>query len=83
MITGRKGSIGPALPSPSSSVPQPHWKTVTTTPNDDATAATFIRAAFSGMPIDRKAASRSRQPSPMTTPMKSGSLPTMTRAKSS
>ena len=34
MITGRKGSIGPALPRPSSSLPQPHWKIATTTPKD-------------------------------------------------
>ena len=46
MITGRKGSIGPARPRPSSSLPQPHWKIATTTPKAAATAATFIAAAF-------------------------------------
>ena len=83
MITGRKGSIGPALPRPSSSLPQPHWKIATTTPKAEATAATFIAAALSGMPRERKASSSSRQPRPITTPTKSGSLPTMTSAKSS
>ncbi len=83
MITGRKGSIGPALPSPSSSLPQPHWKIATTTPKAAATAATFMAAALRGMPTDRKASRSRRQPRPMTTPTKSGSLPTMTSAKSS
>ncbi len=59
MITGRKGSIGPARPRPSSSLPQPHWKIATTTPKAAATAATFIAAAFSGMPMERKASSSS------------------------
>ena len=83
MITGRKGSIGPARPRPSSSLPQPHWKIATTTPNAEATAATFIAAAFSGMPRERKASRSSTQPSPITTPTNSGSLPTITAAKSS
>ena len=42
MITGRNGSIGPARPRPSSSLPQPHWKIATTTPKAAATAAMFI-----------------------------------------
>lgn len=75
--------MGPALPRPSSSLPQPHWKTATTTPKEEATAATFITAALRGMPMERKARRRSRQPSPMTTPTKSGSFPTMISAKSS
>ncbi len=75
--------MGPALPRPSSSLPQPHWNIATTIPNAEATAATFIAAAFSGMPIDRKASRSSRQPRPMTTPTKTGSLETMTSAKSS
>ncbi|CAM3710911.1 hypothetical protein STAL104432_28280 [Streptomyces albus] len=83
MMTGRKGSIGPALPRPSSSLPQPHWKTATTTPKEAATAARFMAAALRGMPMLRKARSSSRQPSPVTTPPNSGSLPTMMSAKSS
>ncbi len=83
MITGRKGSIGPALPRPRSSLPQPHWKTATTTPKAPATAMTFMAAALSGMPIERKASRSSRQPRATTTPTKSGSLPTMISAKSS
>ncbi len=83
MITGRKGSIGPALPSPSSSLPHPHWKIATTIPKEEATAAMFIAAAFSGMPMLRNASSSRTQPRPMTTPTNSGSLPTITEAKSS
>lgn len=83
MITGRKGSMGPARPSPSSSLPHPHWNTATTIPKAAATAATFITAALSGIPTDLNASRSSRQPRPMTTPTNSGSLPTMTSAKSS
>ncbi len=83
MITGRKGSMGPELPRPSSSLPQPHWNIATTTPKAAATAATFMAAALSGMPIERKASRSSRQPRPITTPTKRGSLSTITSAKSS
>ncbi len=83
MITGRNGSMGPARPRPSGSLPQPHWKTATTMPNAAATAAMFIAAAFRGMPSERKATSSRRQPNPTTTPTNSGSLPTITSAKSS
>src|SRR5690349_4581536 len=83
MITGRKGSIGPPAPRPSTSLPQPHWKIATTTPNVAATAATFISAALSGMASERKPTRSSRQPRPITTPTKRGSLSTMTSAKSS
>lgn len=71
------------VPSPSSSLPHPHWKIATTTPKDEATAATFISAALRGMPILRKASSSRSEPRATTTPMKSGSLPTITEAKSS
>jgi hypothetical protein len=83
MITGRKGSIGPALPRPSSSLPHPCWKMATTTPKDDATAATFMAAALTGMPMERNASSSRTQPRATTTPTNSGSLPTITAAKSS
>jgi hypothetical protein len=83
MITGRKASIGPDLPSPSASGSQPHWNTATTTPNEAAAASRFITAAVAGTSRLRKATKSSRHPSRTMTPMNSGSLPWITAAKSS
>ena len=83
IITGRKATIGPGLPSPSSFAPQPHWKTTTSTPNEAPAASRFMHAAVAGTTRLRKATSSSRNPRPMMTAMNSGSLPAMTVAKSS
>ncbi len=83
MMTGRKASTGPALPTPSALAPQPSWKTSTTTPKAPPAASRFITAAVAGMSRLRKASMSSRNPSRMITPMNSGSLPVSTPAKSS
>lgn len=82
MMTGRKALIGPSLPRPSNSRPQPHWKTATRTPKDAAAAIRFISAAVSGTTRERKAISRSRKPSPMIVATKYGSRSPVIVAKS-
>src|SRR5215470_13490677 len=83
IITGRMASTGLALPSPSASLPQPHWKTAITTPNDAAAASRFITAAVSGTTTLRNATTSSRKARPTMTARNSGSLPAMTWVKSS
>ncbi len=75
-------SIGPALPRPSGSEPQPHWKKATITPNEAAAASRFITAAVAGTSRLRNATTSSRKPSPTMTVMNSGSLPDSTPEKS-
>ena len=72
MMTGRKALIGPSLPRPSRSRPQPHWKIATRTPKEAAAAIRFITAAVSGTTRERKATSSSRKPSPMIVATNSG-----------
>ena len=76
------GSIGPPLPMPSSSEPQPHWKIATIRPNEAPAAKTFMAAAVSGMTMQRKATISSRNDSPMTARKKIGILACSTLAKS-
>src|SRR5665647_1500856 len=82
-ITGRNGSIGPALPRPISSAAHPHWKTATTTPNAAATDTRFMTAPTRGTSRLRKARTSRSIESPMTTETKSGNLAWMVVAKSS
>ena len=83
MITGRNASTGPGLPRPRSFAPQPHWKKMTSTPNDAPAASRFMTAAVAGTSRQRKATSSSRNPSPTITVMKSGIFELMMLAKSS
>src|SRR5262249_10756075 len=83
IITGRMASTGPTLPSPSASLPQPHWKMAITTPNEAAAASRFITAAVSGTTTLRNATISSRKARPTMTARNSGSLPAMTWVKSS
>ena len=82
MSTGRNDSMGPAWPRLSTCNPQPYWKTATITPKAAPAASRFIIAATAGTSRLRNASISSRNPSPMMTPMNSGSLPLITVAKS-
>ena len=64
--------VGPSRPS--SSAPQPHWNTATSTPYAPPIESRFIAAAFSGTAIDRNTSINSRNDTPMTAPMNSGSV---------
>ena len=63
-------------------MPQPHWKTAVSTPNDAAADSRLVTAACSGIRSDRKAIISSRKPSRMTVPMTSSSRLVISVARS-
>ena len=70
---GTQLETGTAWSRPSSSVPQPHWKTATITPYAAAMLSRFITAALIGITTDRKTIASSRMETPTTKPMTSQS----------
>ncbi len=82
-MTGRNGSIGPALPSPIRSPSHPHWNTATTTPNAAATETRFMAAPTRGTSTLRKASISNSTDSPITTDTNSGIFDWISSAKSS
>ena len=72
--TGAKASIGPPLPMPSASAPQPDWKIATMTPNDAPAAKRFIGTVVSCTSRLRNAIVGSRYDNSTTAPMKYGIL---------
>src|SRR5205085_11577242 len=74
-------SIGPGW-TPIRPASQPRSKIAWTTPRAAAIESRFISAACSGINSERKTTSRSSAESSTTRPMKSGSLPDRTCAKS-
>ena len=76
-----KASIGPGW-TPIRLASQPRSKIACTTPSAAAIESRFISAACSGISSERKTMSRSSADNSTTMPMKSGSLPERTCAKS-
>jgi hypothetical protein len=81
-ITGRNGSIGPVVSTPSSDARWPSWNTNVITPRAAPMLSRFSSAAFSGTSTERNTTISSSSDSPMTTPMNTGSLEAMTSPKS-
>ena len=81
MIVGRNDSTGP-VPALINELPQPHWKTATTSPKEAPAAKMFIAAAVKGMTMLRKATINNRHPSRTITPTNNGIFDVKTWAKS-
>ena len=64
---------GTAWSSPSSSAPQPHWKTAVTTPYAAPMLSRFMTAALSGTTTERNTIASSRIETPTTKPITSHS----------
>ena len=73
MNSGMKDRIGTVDSRPIRSAPQPHWKTITSTPYAAPTLSRFITAALSGTTTDRKTTSSSTTERVTTAAMNAGS----------
>ena len=81
-IIGAQLSIGPALPTPIRLIPQPHWKTATSTPYAAPMDNKFMITAFSGTSKLRNTAMSRRNESERTPRNKYGMRPPIDSAKS-
>ena len=82
MNIGMNGMIGTVVSSPIRSAPQPHWNTITITPNEAPMLSRFISAALRGTTTDRKTTVSSTTDSRITAPMNNGSR-SLTRSPTS
>ena len=73
IIIGTNATMGTVWSSPNRPFAQPHWNTATITPYAAPIERRFMTAALSGTRIERNTTISSRNDSPTTTPMNSGS----------